>query len=101
MTRKGRPTARQLPAQARRTEAAALEDLLPRFPLLPHESETGYEGLRAALIADLAPARPYEVTLAETLVTLEWEAIRYRQMRHAMVQSELRSLGRCGRQTRS
>ena len=69
-----------------------LEDLLPRPMLLPGEDRALYEGLREALLGDLAPRSPYERLLAEDLVQLAWEAARVRRMRDDLIRSKARDL---------
>ncbi len=66
--------------------------LLPRIRLFPGEDETSYEGLRAAFMLDLAPGTPYEMALAENLVTLEWETIRHRNIRDDLIIAKFREL---------
>lgn len=69
---------------------AEILDLLPGIQLLPGEDETTYEGLRQAFMADLAPGTPYETTLADNLITLEWEAMRHRRIRDGLLIAEYR-----------
>ena len=79
-----------LSAKAPPPEIGELEDLIPRPMLFPGEDPVAYEGLRDALLGDLAPGAPYERALAENLVTLEWEAIRHRRMRDALIKAKAR-----------
>lgn len=60
---------------------ADLVDLVPPRKMLPGEDKGAYDALRDALLSDLAPATPYQRVLAENLVSLEWEAVRYRNLR--------------------
>ncbi len=69
---------------------AELLDLLPDIKLFPGEEATTYQGLRQALMADLATGTPYETALAQNLVTLEWEAIRHRRIRDGLLLAEYR-----------
>lgn len=75
-----------------KTENIELLDLLPRIMLFPGEDKTSFDGLRQALMLDLGPRSPYETALAENLVTLEWEAIRHRNMRDSLVRGTFRNL---------
>ena len=52
-------------ANASPPEICKLEDLIPRPMLFPGENPIAYEGLRDALLGDLAPGAPYERALAE------------------------------------
>jgi hypothetical protein len=58
----------------------SLQDLYPRITIFPGEDKTTFEDLRQGFMLDLAPATPYETALVENLVTLEWEAIRHRNI---------------------
>jgi hypothetical protein len=65
-------------------------DLLPDIDIFPGEDEATYEGLKLALMAELAPGTPYETALATNLITVEWEAIRHRRMRDGLLLAEYR-----------
>lgn len=65
-------------------------DLLPSIKLFPGENETGYDGLKQAFMADLAPGTPYETSLVQNLITLEWEAVRHREVRDSLILAEYR-----------
>lgn len=67
-------------------------DLLPGLTLFPGEDETAYQGLKQAFMADLAPGTPYETSLAQNLITLEWEAIRHRNLRDGLILAGYRDL---------
>ena len=72
------------------TESVELLDLLPRIMLFPGEDKLSFEDLRESFMIDLAPGTPYETALAENLVTLEWEAVRHRNMRDNLIRNEFR-----------
>lgn len=69
-----------------------LLDLLPRIMLFPGEDKASFEDLRESFMIDLAPGTPYETALVENLVTLEWEAVRHRNMRDSQLRGEFREL---------
>ena len=71
---------------------ALVEDLVPRPMIFPGEDPVAFEGLRAALLSDLAPHTPYARTLAEHLVRLEWEAQRHQRMRDDLIRAEARNV---------
>lgn len=60
--------------------------------LFPGEDKASFEDLRESFMNDLAPGTPYETALAENLVTLEWEAVRHRNMRDNLIRNEFREL---------
>jgi hypothetical protein len=66
-----------------------LQNFLPT-QLLPDEDPETYGALRDALILNLIPVTPYERILAEQLVTLEWESLRHRRLRDALLMAEYR-----------
>ena len=68
----------------------SVDHLLPKPALLPDEDLAQYEGLRASLLADLAPRTAYERTLAENLVEIEWQQRRLIRLRDEFVRSEFR-----------
>ena len=72
---------------------ADLIDPTPRRKLFPGEDEDAYRAFRLALLSELAPESYYERQLAENLVDLEWEAVRYRNLRADLVKSETRDQG--------
>ena len=72
--------------------SSVLEDLVPRPMMFPGEDPEAYEGLRQALLHDLAPRSPYQRLLAENLVTVEWEAFRHRRMRDDLIRAKARDL---------
>lgn len=77
---------------ALRAEAEEIRDLSPGPMLFPDEDPATYEALRQALFADLAPSTAYERVLARNIVTLEWEAIRHRRIRHSLIRAKIRDL---------
>lgn len=58
--------------------------------VLPDENADSFDYLRQALFADLEPKTPYEQLLAEQMVALEWDAVRYRRLRDNLLKSEFR-----------
>ena len=58
--------------------------------LLPDEDADSFAYLRQALFQDLEPKSPYEQLLAEEMVALEWDTIRYRRFRDNLLRSEFR-----------
>jgi hypothetical protein len=71
---------------------ALLQGLFPRITIFPGEDEVSFEGLRQAFKLDLSPGSPYELALVENLVTLEWEAIRHRNIRDQLVLTKFSDL---------
>ena len=74
------------------TDTGELLGLVPPLRLLPDEDANSYEALREALLRDLSPSTPYEHVLAENLVTIEWEAVRYRKRRDDLLIASARDL---------
>lgn len=58
--------------------------------VLPDEDGDSFEFLRQALFQDLKPMSPYEQLLAEQMVALEWDAVRYRRLRDNLLRNEFR-----------
>ncbi len=63
-------------------------DLRPA--LFGNEDAAMFQAFRSSLLADLAPRSAYEKTLAENLVAIEWEIVRHRQLRDAVVNRAFR-----------
>jgi hypothetical protein len=85
-------TAREPLKQMQAAKVVDSHGLSLRPMLLPGEDPLIYGSLRAALLTDLGPRTTYECTIAENLVTLEWEAIRHRRLRDHLVRAEYRDL---------
>lgn len=64
---------------------SAFADLDLRPTLLGDEDPALFETFRAGLMVDLEPRTAYQRTLAENLVAIEWEALRHRRLRDALV----------------
>ncbi|MDF1706622.1 MAG: hypothetical protein P1U72_00870 [Paracoccaceae bacterium] len=62
--------------------------------VLPDEKADKFEYLRQALFQDLEPKSPYEQLLAEQMVALEWDAVRYRRLRDNLLKGEFRELSK-------
>jgi hypothetical protein len=62
--------------------------------VLPDENADSFEYLRKALFQDLEPKSPYEQLLAEQMVALEWDAVRYRRLRDNLLKIEFRELSK-------
>lgn len=60
--------------------------------VLPDENAESFEYLRKALFGALEPKSPYEQLLAEQMVALEWDAVRYRRLRDNLLKAEFRKL---------
>lgn len=58
--------------------------------VLPDENADNFEYLRQVLFQDLDPQSPYEQLLAEQMVALEWDAVRYRRLRDSLLRDEFR-----------
>lgn len=56
--------------------------------ILPDESEDDYDDLRLSLLNDLAPKTAYQSLLAEQIVQLEWDVLRFRRLRDSLLKSE-------------
>jgi len=85
-------TGRQPVKQKNDAKIVDIHGLGLRPMMLPDEDPKTYDSLRAALLSDLGPRTPYECTLAENLVTLEWEAIRHRRLRDHLIRATYRDL---------
>jgi hypothetical protein len=59
--------------------------------VLPHESGTDYEEIRAALIKDYAPATTQELMLVDQIAIGYWRTIRARRFEVAMFDNQLRT----------
>ncbi|WP_425045274.1 hypothetical protein [Primorskyibacter sp. S87] len=79
-----------LPEQHKEKAENAVLDLIPRMVLFAGEDALSFEDLRQAFLLDLAPSSPYEITLAENLVALEWEVHRHRRIRDSLLRTQLR-----------
>ncbi len=71
-------------------ETPAISDFFPAIELWADEDQGTLEDLRDALLSDLAPGTPYQHALANNLVELEWDKLRHRRMRDALLRAELR-----------
>jgi hypothetical protein len=56
--------------------------------ILPDESKDLYDDLRLSLLNDLAPKTAYQSLLAEQIVQLEWDVLRFRRLRDSLLRSE-------------
>lgn len=56
--------------------------------ILPDESEDDYDDLRLSLLNDLAPKTAYQSLLAEQIVQLEWDVLRFRRLHDSLLRSE-------------
>ena len=63
-----------------------------RMTFFPGENEDDFNALEQAYIADLSPGSPYETSLVENLVRLEWEADRHRRIRDNLLLTKIRDL---------
>ena len=77
-------TAQQLTATALPAE---FEVLAPPPLLLPGENLDHYQALRQAIFADLAPRSAIEWLLAIDVAELSWEILRYRLLRHKLLET--------------
>jgi len=73
------------------TPQQKLHELIPPQKLFPDEDPVVFQGLRSALLQDLVPVSAYERVLAENLVSLEWESLRCRNRRDALIWAEYRT----------
>ena len=67
---------------------ADLIDATPPRKLFPGEDRGAFEAFRLALLSELSPSTFYEEQMAENLIDVEWEAVRYRNLRVDLVTSE-------------
>jgi hypothetical protein len=77
------------------THISSPEELLRAIiapDVLPDEDADNLAYLRQALLQDLEPKSPYEHLLAEQIVALEWDAIRYRRLRDNLLKRQFRDL---------
>ena len=58
--------------------------------ILPDEDADSFAYLRQAMFQDLEPKSPYEQLLAEQMVALEWDTVRYRRLRDNLLRDEFR-----------
>jgi hypothetical protein len=77
-------TAQQLTATVLPVE---FEVLAPPPLLLPGEKLERYQALRQAIFADLAPRSAIEWLLAIDVAELSWEILRYRLLRHKLLET--------------
>lgn len=64
---------------------SSFAELLPgRVPIIG-EIPGAFARFHGAMMADLAPATPYECVIAENLIALEWEMLQHRRMRSACI----------------
>lgn len=70
--------------------AVTIEDFFPTREIWADEDEIALSKLKTALMADLDPRTPYQHVFAENLVELEWEKLRHRRMRNALLNAELK-----------
>lgn len=56
--------------------------------ILPDESKDDFDDLRLSLLGDLAPKTAYQSLVAEQLVQLEWDLLRFRRLRDSLLKSE-------------
>jgi hypothetical protein len=71
-------------------EAPPISGFFPAIELWADEDQRTLEDLRDALLSDLAPGTPYQHALANNLVELEWDKLRHRRMRDALLRAALR-----------
>ncbi|WPZ31682.1 hypothetical protein T8A63_19475 (plasmid) [Sulfitobacter sp. OXR-159] len=67
-----------------------LLDQIPRLPILPGENAAAFEDLRQALLSELNPSSPYQMSLAENLIALEWEIHRHRSLSEGLLRKHFR-----------
>lgn len=67
-----------------------LVELIPRLPILPGENAVAFEDLRQALLSELRPSSPYQMSLAENLIALEWEIHRHRSLSEGLFRKHFR-----------
>lgn len=65
--------------------ASFSELLAPRHPLLGEDVEDK-ESFRDGLLATLMPMSPYEATVAENLIAIEWDLYQHRELRRYEMQ---------------
>ena len=65
-------------------------DLIIKAEPLPDEDPIAFDHLRQAFFADLSPATPYETSLVEQIINLEWETQRMRRLSNMTIGSAYR-----------
>jgi len=65
-------------------------DPIPRAGIWPDEDPEALESLREAFRLDLNPGTPYENSLVEQIVALEWEIHRARRLRDSLLFSAVK-----------
>ena len=70
---------------------AATHGMTAKSVLIPHESAGDYNEIRAALIADYAPATSQELMLVDQIAAGYWRTIRARRLESAMFDNQLRA----------
>ena len=73
---------KDIPPQSSQSD---LIDATPSRKLFPGEDRGAFEAFRLALLSEMSPSTFYEEQMAENLIDLEWEAVRYRNVRAALV----------------
>ena len=62
------------------TSLPEIYDLIIKAEPLPDEDPIAFDHLRQAFLADLSPSNPYETSLVEQIINLEWETQRARRL---------------------
>jgi hypothetical protein len=83
-------TKRTTLADPRRFDLASFAELLPARDPIAGEDPGSFAGFHAGMMASLAPVTPYECTLAENLIAIEWERLQHRRMRDASLRNAIR-----------
>lgn len=69
---------------------ATFRDFFPTSEVWADEEQATLDKLKAALLSDLDPHTPYQHVVAENLVELEWEKMRYRRIRDSLLNTALK-----------
>ena len=76
---------KDIPPQSSQSD---LIDATPPRKLFPGEDRGAFEAFRVALLSELSPSTFYEEQMVENLIDVEWEAVRYRNLRADLVTAE-------------
>ena len=82
---------RTVEGKKRASLSALRHGMTAKTVVLPHESESDYQEIRAALIEDYAPANSQELMLVDQIAAGYWRTIRARRFETAMFDNHLRT----------
>jgi hypothetical protein len=81
----------KLVAQADAFGLQAFADILPKRDPITGEDPQSFEGFHSGMMSSLDPITPYEVVIAENLITIEWDHLQHRRMRDSGIRDIIRT----------